>query len=76
MEKEDWQIVFYFSVSKYDIFKYRIWCIIIKKSGIIHAIVCPDFLSFKIFSSEKSISSEKQSFYFFVALIKKPIRQM
>ena len=52
MEKEDWQIVFYFSVSKYDIFKYRIRCIIIKKSGIIHAIVCPDFLSFKIFSSE------------------------
>lgn len=76
MEKEDWQIVFYFSVSKYDIFKYRIRCIITKKSGIIHAIVCPDFLSFKIFSSEKSISSEKQSFYFFVALIKKPIRQM
>lgn len=76
MEKEDWQIVFYFSVSKYDIFKYRIRCIITKKSGIIHAIVCPDFLSFKIFSSEKSISSEKQSFYFFVALMKKPIRQM
>ena len=76
MEKEDWHIVFYFSVSKYDIFKYRIWCIITKKSGIIHAIVCPDFLSFKIFSSEKSISSEKQSFYFFVALIKKPIRQI
>lgn len=76
MEKEDWQIVFYFSVSKYDIFKYRIRCIITKKSGIIHAIVCPDFLSFKIFSSEKSISSEKQSFYFFVALIKKPIRQI
>ena len=76
MEKEDWQIVFYFSVSKYDIFKYRIRCIITKKSGIIHAIVCPDFLSFKIFSSEKSISSENQSFYFFVALIKKPIRQM
>ena len=42
----------YFSVSKYDIFKYRIRCIITKKSGIIHAIVCPDFLSFKIFSSE------------------------
>ena len=60
---------FYFSVSKYDIFKYRIRCIIIKKSGIIHAIVCPDFLSFKIFSSEKSISfkifsSEKQSSLF------------
>ena len=72
---------FYFSVSKYDIFKYRIRCIITKKSGIIHAIVCPDFLSFKIFSSEKSIffkifSSENQSFYFFVALIKKPIRQI
>ena len=47
---------FYFSVSKYDIFKYRIRCIIIKKSGIIHAIVCPDFLSFKIFSSEKQSS--------------------
>lgn len=76
MEKEDWLIVLYFSAGKYDIFKYRIRCIITKKSGIIHAIVCPDFLSFKIFSSEKSISSEKQSFYFFVALMKKPIRQM
>ena len=71
----------YFSVSKYDIFKYRIRCIITKKSGIIHAIVCPDFLSFKIFSSEKSIffkifSSKSNRLYFFVALIKKPIRQI
>lgn len=81
MEKEDWQIVFYLSVSKYDIFKYRIRCVITKKSGIIHAIVCPDFLSFKIFSSEKSIffkifSSKSNRLYFFVALMKKPIRQM
>ena len=36
----------YFSVSKYDIFKYRIRCIITKKSGIIHAIVCPDIFIF------------------------------
>ena len=47
----------YFSVSKYDIFKYRIRCIIIKKSGIIHAIVCPDF-----FYLLKSFLPKKQSF--------------
>ena len=67
---------FYFSVSKYDIFKYRIRCIITKKSGIIHAIVCPDFLSFKIFSSENQSLPKINLLYFFVALIKKPIRQM
>ena len=71
MEKEDWQIVFYLSVSKYDIFKYRIRCVITKKSGIIHAIVCPDF-----FYLLKSFLPKSNRLYFFVALIKKPIRQI
>ena len=30
MEKEDWLIVLYFSAGKYDIFKFRIRCIITK----------------------------------------------
>ena len=73
---------FYFSVSKYDIFKYRIRCIIIKKSGIIHAIVCPDFFYLLKFFLPKNQSFLKfflpkiNRLYFFVALIKKPIRQI
>ena len=49
MEKEDWLIVLYFSAGKYDIFKFRIRCIITKSRESYMQSYVPTFYLLKFF---------------------------